>query len=413
MKSEDVRKWCILATCCGLSACSIGICVNSNGVFFRQVSSELDVGIGLFAAQATISNILIGLFSTIAIKTIGRFDTKRIVSSGIIMAGISTALMSRGNSIQFFFVLGALRGIGCSFFSLVVITYIIGNWFSNRQGFAIGLVLSFSGFGGALFSPIFSYLIEHIGWRDTYVIAGCCIIVMALPGVLLFLSSHPTAVSRPKKYKSATGRTESFSFSCALVALISILSFFVPTITGIAQHLPGYAVSLGYTPTTGALMVSSVMLGNVLFKLLIGVLSDKIGPVNASLIILILNLLSLIGLSQVSFIQDSRKLIQMSSFLFGTVYAVGAVGISLIVRLLFGQEGYIALYPYMNLLISLGSAASLTLNGFLFDLFGSYRVSFISIMMIAAVCIMLLLLLRLVFKHQKNEVSSGEVLAVK
>ena len=401
MLNKDFRKWYILATCCGLSAGSVGICLNSSGVFFLPVSSALGIGIGQFALQTTISSILIGSLSTLTIRIIRKYNAKGLISAGIIVAGMSTALMSRCESITCFYVLGALRGIGCSLFSLVVITYIIGNWFTERQGFAIGTALSFSGLAGAFFSPLFSHFIERYGWRETYQIAGLCIILLALPGTLLFLEKEPSPAVRETsnvptqgKNTNRTGNRGIAKSAPVFFVTVSLLSFFVPALTGMAQHFPGYAVSLGYSLTTGSLMISAVMMGNIIFKVLLGYISDKTDPVRAVMAMLILNSLSVACLLVLYYRNGSSIWILSASFLFGTVYAVGTVGISLIVRDIFGADGYVSVYPVMYLLISIGNAASLTINGYLFDYTGSYGTNLTLAASMGILCLLLLAIIR-------------------
>jgi MFS family permease len=383
MKNKSIHHWIIVAICCGLSAASIGICFNSLGVFFTPVSAELGVGIGAFALHVTFTNLLIGLFSTIGMKLVKKYHFRTMVSLGILMAGGSTMLMSLGHNIWEFYLLGAVRGIGCSLFALVIITYIIGNWFDEKHGFAVGLTLSFSGLSGAFFSPMLGYLITQVGWRYTYLITGICIIVLALPGTLLLLEPQPEKrhllpyggkmidkAAQSAKVASAR-KVEFLSIPFIAVALFATL---VPAITGITQHFPGYVESLGSTAAVGAMMISAAMIGNIIFKLLIGLLSDKIGPVNACSVMISVNLLSLI-LLMVTNPVENQPILLASAFLFGTTYAVGAVGTSLVTRHVFGVEQYAAVYPYISICIAVGSATSLTITGLLYDLFGTYQFS--------------------------------------
>ena len=398
MKNKSIHHWLIVAICCGLSAASIGICFNSLGVFFTPVSAELGVGIGAFAFHVTVSNLLIGLFSTIGMKLVKKYHFRIMVSLGILMAGGATMLMSLGQNIWEFYLLGAVRGIGCSFFALVVITYIIGNWFYEKHGFAVGLTLSFSGLSGAFFNPMLSYLISQVGWRYTYLIAGICIIFLALPGTLLLLEPRPEKkhllpyggkmvnnVVQPAQVATA-GKVEFFSISFIAVAVFATL---VPAITGITQHFPGYVESLGSTAAVGAMMISAAMIGNIIFKLLIGLLSDKIGPLNACSVMVSVNLLSLILLILIDPVEN-QPILLASAFLFGTTYAVGAVGTPLVTRHVFGVEQYASVYPYISMCISLGSATSLTITGLLYDVFGTYQFSLLGGIVFGGISLLIL-----------------------
>jgi len=62
-KNSKVSKhWKVLLVLCGLSASSVGICINSVGVFYAPVSESLEVLRGTFAVHATISSIDCGSY---------------------------------------------------------------------------------------------------------------------------------------------------------------------------------------------------------------------------------------------------------------------------------------------------------------------------------------------------------------
>ena len=41
MKKNNFKPWYVLVVCCGLAASSIGISINSSGVFYTPVSESL------------------------------------------------------------------------------------------------------------------------------------------------------------------------------------------------------------------------------------------------------------------------------------------------------------------------------------------------------------------------------------
>lgn len=70
----------------------------------------------------------------------------------------------------FFYLLGALRGAGTALFSMVPLTTILNNWFEEKNGLAMSLSFGFSGIAGAIFSPIFTWLIETTGWENAFIL---------------------------------------------------------------------------------------------------------------------------------------------------------------------------------------------------------------------------------------------------
>ena len=399
-----------MAICCGLAASSIGICSNSVGVFFAPVSVQLGVGRGVFALHATISNLIAGLFCPIGMKLIKKYNYRAVISLGIIMAGGANILMSMGGNVWVFYILGAIRGIGCSFFALPTITSIISNWFEEKQGFAMGLTLCFSGLSGAIFSPLFNYLIILLGWRYTFVIIGILVIVLALPGALFVLNLNPEEKNllpygaKEKKAPVTVLKDMPKSKTKLLSApfmMIAVFAFLSSSICGIAQNFPGYTQSIGSTATLGATMISAAMVGNIVFKLLIGIMSDKIGPIKSSGILGLANIASLILLNRVNPSQNYAVTLAIA-FIYGAIYAIGAVGVPLITRYIFGTENYSSVYSYIFIFTSIGSASSLTIVGLLYDYFKTYQIGIIGGIVIGFVNLILLYILNRIKDSQEK-----------
>lgn len=118
-------------------------------------------------------------------------------------------------------------------------------------------------------------------------------------------------------------------------------------------------------------MMSLSMVGNILTKLLIGILSDKIGPVKACITMIGLNTGALLLCLYGSTVR-SEVILYAAALLYGSVYSVGAVGFSLLSRRFFGPANYSKAYSVVGLLTTTGSAISMPLIGYLYDFTGSY-----------------------------------------
>ena len=118
-------------------------------------------------------------------------------------------------------------------------------------------------------------------------------------------------------------------------------------------------------------MMSLTMIGNISTKLLIGIISDRFGPIRACVIMIVTNMISLI-LMLAGMPSADTWILMSGAFVFGSIYAVGAVGLPLLTRYFFGQENYSIAYAKIGFLISVGSSSSLTLIGYLYDFTGTY-----------------------------------------
>lgn len=77
-----------------------------------------------------------------------------------------------------FYILSLLVGFGFSNVSVMHANIIVSNWFKEKRGTAISLSLTGIGFGGVIFSQVVTWLINNVGWRQTYMIYGAIILVV-------------------------------------------------------------------------------------------------------------------------------------------------------------------------------------------------------------------------------------------
>ena len=69
--------WVILSMC-GLAAASMGISVNSMGVFYEPVANAIGVSIGTFGSSTTVFMLSMAVTSLIAPKIYKKLDIKTI-----------------------------------------------------------------------------------------------------------------------------------------------------------------------------------------------------------------------------------------------------------------------------------------------------------------------------------------------
>jgi MFS family permease len=69
----------------------------------------------------------------------------------------------------------------------------------------------------------------------------------------------------------------------------------------------------------------------------------------------------------------------------GCGYGMGAVGISLMTKSLFGVEGFVHVFPVVSFIATIAYAIATAAIGYLYDITGGYQISF-------AICLVLAVL---------------------
>lgn len=381
--AKSRKHWLVLACACGMAAASIGLSINVIGVFYTPVSEALNIYRGSFAFHNTIASIAMAFVSLVIPQLIYRIGWKPALAVGIALGVIGTSGMGFTTNLTAFYILGALRGAGTALFAMVPLTMIVNGWFEEKNGLAMSLSFGMSGIAGAILSPIFTALIEQAGWDVAFIIKGLVIGAFCLPALLYPYALNPREEGYlpyghdpEEAVKQANLKKKELPpFSYASIAFIAlfIFSFLHTNIIGMSQHLPGFGESLGMSPLVGGWMMSAAMIGNITFKLIIGVLADKIGIVRSTLLMMGLNVLAIVLL--ITWQQPIPLVIH--SWLFGTMFCIPAVAFPLLSNQFFGRAAATRVYPVLTFAMGIGGAISVTIIGYIFDFTGSYQAAFL------------------------------------
>lgn len=385
--AKSKRHWLVLAGCCGMSASALGVNINTIGVFYTPVAEALGVYRGDFAMHSTIAAITMAIMSLYIPRIVALYRFKMVLIIGVLTAALSTMAMALTTNMWLFYLLGAIRGFGSGVFALVPVTTLLNNWFEEKNGLVMSIAFGFAGVGGAIMSPLFTSLIQSIGWEMSFVVMGIIMGLLCVPGILYAGSLNPADegylpygakseedIETDDRAKEMKRTLENKPVSYKGMAFISLLvvALFHSSIVGIVQHLPGIAEAVDLSTNVGALMLSASMIGNILFKLLIGVMSDKLGAVKSVLIMIAINFVSLF---MMSFLHLPTTMIA-AAFLFGTVYTIPPVGLPLLTNAFFGRVRAMRVYPILSFTSGIGTALAMSLVGYVYDFTGSYQTAF-------------------------------------
>lgn len=102
----------------------------------------------------------------------------------------------------------------------------LGKFFERRRSLACGLAVSGSGLGTFIFAPVTQYCIRAVGWRMTFLILGCCCLLLCACGA--------TYQNRklPHKYRDETNNAAGMQRSSS-----SVLLFFTDVTSVIAEPI--------------------------------------------------------------------------------------------------------------------------------------------------------------------------------
>lgn len=381
--------WLILAGCCFMQAGGLGAVLDACGVFFVPVCEDLGLARSEISLYLTFYLIATIFAMPLVGRWITRFNINRLLSVAFTLVVFAVAAMSLYTAAWQWWISGLVFGLAGSFIFVIPTPILIDNWFKTHRGLALGIAMSFSGIGAAVLSPIFASVIQATGWREAYLIIAIIIAILVLPWTLFVFKLHPEDIGlKPYGWTEEIEREDreagcgnaaaagvplkraikSVPFACVFL-FAGLIAYF----GGFNPQLPGYAQSLGFDPIIASSLLTAVMLGNVVEKLVTGWLNDKVGvrlTVNIQLVMVVCGLAGLI------FAGDNIFLLYASAFLFGAQNSLVSVSTPLVIRELFGERDFPQIFSYARIGTGvIGCLGPVTVAG-IYDLSGSFVPAF-------------------------------------
>ena len=383
----------LLIACCMMAWGVMGL-MNAYGVFFTPMGEELNTGRAAVTLHLSLRTLAIGFGSIPAARLLQKkVSIKKTMPAGMAVFLACSLGMAVTKSVILLDVLAVISGFGFSFFSYMMITIILGNWFHKNLGTFSGIAISFSGIGSAIASPVITKMLASLGFRTTYIVYSVLTVLLVVP-VLFFTFTPEESGLKPygegQRGEASDTGNENLNLRFVMPSLLAFSAFaltlFVIGLTSLNSHLPSLAVSGGFTADVGALLLSASMIGNLSSKFVVGVIIDRVGVLKGFIIILVT---SLAGFLLILFSGGVIGLLLAGGFLYGTVFSLGSLGLSILARYLYGNGQYNNVYSKMTFVTSLGSAAFVTLVGLLYDATGAYTLPVIVEIILAAASLLL------------------------
>jgi MFS family permease len=311
-----------------------------------------------------------------------RFGPRRVVAIGAVLLTAGYVIWASAPNIWIAFLgLGVIAPLGMSA-SWVPCNATVVRWFVERRGSALAIATSGTSLANIVAPPVAATLVKAYGWRAalaSFALTG---------GAAMLLSSiwfrrdpeamgqHPDGKQEPPPTaargeegltaKQAT-RTVTYWLILCMYAL-TFLVVFVPFV-----HSNQFAIGLGVESITAATVISSIGVGGLVGRLLVGPLSDRFGRKQLVIAAFGLETLAFFGIAS----SQGLSLLYPSAIVFGFSYGATVTMLPALVGDYFGRHHAGAIVGRI-----FGTAGSLAAIGpyvaqLLVDSSGSYRFAFV------------------------------------
>lgn len=369
----------IVAACFFMQAVSVGAMI-SYGVFFKYLLDDFGWSRAFISGASSVVMFTMGATGILFGRLNDRFGPRRILlSSGLCLAGgfLLMSVLHAGWQLYLFY--GLMVGVGMSTHDIVTLST-IARWFRKRRGMMTGLVKAGTGTGQFFVPLMASALIVAIGWRSTYAIIGCMVLVVYLLAARLVkrspeemgLTPDGAPVSRERSVQTEgvllgeALKTPQFwlcclSYFCVVFGAMTILT-----------HIVMHASDSGMAERPSAAVVSTIGVLSIAGRVTIGTLSDRIGSRKSFLLCFCILIAALLWLQVASSAWMLFAFAVVYGFAHGGFYTV----LSPTIAELFGLRAHGAIFGIAYFWGTFGGALGPVVAGRIYDVQQSYSLAF-------------------------------------
>jgi MFS family permease len=377
--------WVILAAGYGLFF--------SFSIFFVALIEEFGWSRALTAGAFSISTVVQGLLAPFVGVVVDRLRPRRIIAAGIVVLASSLLLAATIRAPwQLYLYTGVLGALGMTGLGWVPMGVLLSRWIAERRGRMMGLAFSGMGVGVFAVGPLAQWLIATIGWRRASSVLGVGLVAVLLPIALAGTRdprpAPPPAPAAPPPPGDRAPRPSDPTLGDALTSRSFWALFAAYLLTPLAvfpvfTHQVAFAVDLGFPRLFVASVFGMMGLMSSVGRAVFGVLSDRLGGPTAATLSYACTAggsLALVGLEQ----WPHAGWLYAYALLFGLGFGARGPIITAMATELFAGGRFGAIYGLLNLANGVGAALGPWFGGAVHDVFGSYRLAFVSSVVFSA-----------------------------
>jgi MFS family permease len=360
------KRWVVTAAAT-LAMMSCSVAYTTVSVFMVPLSADLGWQRAEISGAYTLMTGGAAVGGLLAGKLADRLNTRFIALFGAIVLGLVFAALSMQRSLQGFLGIYLVMGLlGCAALYTPVIAT-VGLWF-ERRGLVTGIVTAGGAIGQGLAPLILQPLIGQLSWPGTYMALAIVFFAVVTPIMWLIEKPPAAALDAPTASGAAWPLPARVSIAwLSVAAFLCCCAMATPLV-----HLVPLMIECGKSPVAAGTLFFTVMVSGAAGRLSFGLLADRTGGLIAYIIASFIQTVTLYGFVAL----DQMDWLMVAGVIFGFGYAGVMTSFSVAVREAVPAKsagfstGIVVFFAW------LGMGAGGGLGGYLFDLTGSYAVSF-------------------------------------
>ena len=377
----DTYRWIVLAAVCTLAFMTTGT-RSTLGVFFKSIVNELGWSRGTISMVVAVNIWLSGLLQPFTGHVLDRYGAKWLFTGSVAVFSGGVTLISFTHSGGYLLLIyGVVMSTAIAGVSMSLMNALVAQSFPDyRRGLAIGINNAGAAMGQLCLVWVSAMLLQAVGWRLSHMYIGIALLALTVPVALLLPSQH-----RPSKRTSQSHdilptvrgplETEQWQKALQSTPLWQInAGYFVcgMTVALYYTHLIPFATDRGFSTATAASAFGLLSVCSAIGALISGAVSDRLGRKN---VLGLAYAVRAVAFAVILFWRHDLALYTFAVFA-GLSWLATPAPVMALTGEVYGMRTLGTLGGISLLVHQLGGGASVWLAGGLYDLTGSYELSF-------------------------------------
>jgi|TARA_Y100000310_G_scaffold203175_1_gene203434 MFS family permease len=361
--------------------------LQSFGVYFVHFQEQFGWSRTQISAAFSIQQLETGIFGPIQGWLFIKFGPRKVVTVGIIIAGIGLMMLSRIQNLWQFYIAFTAVAIGVSLGGFMAMIATIANWFEKKRSRAMGIAMSGMAVGGLLV-PAMAWSMDAYGWRSTAFGSGVLLILAGVPlGQLMRRSPEdygevPDGAAADSTDEDETAESTSLELNfTAMEALRTRVFWYVSfghasallVVSALMVHLVPFVVErLEYSTATAGTVVTLMTAAMMVSQVGGGALGDRVNKRYALMVCLMGHAAALFGMA----FATNIWLVALFAMLHGASWGARVPIVISIRADYFGRKSYATIMGFSSMIMTMGMMTGALFTGFVTDRTDDYTLAF-------------------------------------
>jgi len=385
-RTDKFPGWWVLSACFTLLSFSSGLGFYGLAVYLQAFSRERQWSVSSISLATTLFFLVGGMAGLWIAKFIATHDVRIMVLGGATLGTIALLLMRFVEHRWQLFAVYSLYALGWAASGMGPVTTVVTRWFHVRRASALAIASTGLSMGGIIVTPFIKWILDSQGVRNGSPWLAVIWFLGTVPVTLLLLRSYPHKYGwLPDGQRAEPGQIAQVSGTPMEEAVRSrffrAVSFgyifaFGAQIGGVLQLIKLVEERTDRSTATLATIVLSV--SSIISRFVAGRIIPRVDMTRFTVGLAVVQGSSLAGVAMI----NSRLGLLLAISLLGTTIGNMVMMQSLLIAEHFGVRDYPRIAARAGLISFTGTALGPLLLGWLYDVAGGYRSSYLA----AAAC---------------------------